>query len=547
MLGLWYKNSIIYSLNVGTFRDADGDGVGDFAGLLAQLEHLSWLGVNCIWLQPFYPSPRQDYGYDVTDYYGINTRNGTFGDFVEFTRQARERGIRILIDLPANHTSDQHPWFQEARSDSHSRYRDYYVWSAEEPAITDEGMAFPGFQERVWTYDETAGEWYFHRFYAHQPDLNILNPMVRDEIKRVMGFWIELGVSGFRIDAAHFLLDEDRPDGTSIRHHGFLEEFREFLSWRKGDAVMLAEANVAPEEIGEFIGPSRMQMAFAFLVNQHLFLALARATAEPLADMLGRQPRLQHTGRWAQFLRNHDELDLGRLSEEERQDVFKAFAPEPEMQVFDRGIRRRLAPMLRGDRRRLELANSLMFSMPGSPVIYYGDEIGMGEDLSLDERWPVRTCMQWSDDPSGGFSSAPPDQFVHPVVQDDEFGPAAVNVEAQRRDPNSLLNWTRRLCEVRKSCPEVGWGEPELVPADNPAVLAHRYRWRDGHVLLVHNLCEDDCRVSLDLMPVERGELVDLFGNQIYPPEPDSNRTIKLDGFGYRWFRAKRRGPPTVT
>ncbi|HEV7277486.1 MAG TPA: alpha-amylase family protein [Devosiaceae bacterium] len=539
MLDLWYKNSIIYSLNVGTFADANGDGVGDFAGLRSRLDHLNWLGVNCIWLQPFYPSPRLDYGYDVTDYYDINDRNGTFGEFVEFARQARERGIRILIDLPANHTSDQHPWFQQARSDPQSRYRDYYLWSESEPAATDEGMAFPGFQERVWTYDETAEAWYFHRFYAHQPDLSIMNPMVREEIKRVMGFWLELGVAGFRMDATHFLLDEDRPDGTSIRHYEFLGEFREFLSWRKGDAVMLAEANVEPDELAEFIGPTRMQMAFAFLMNQHLFLSLARGTAKPLAKMLSEQTDLGQTGQYAQFLRNHDELDLGRLSEEERQDVFRAFAPEPEMQIFGRGIRRRLAPMLGGNRRRMELANSLMFSMPGSPVIYYGDEIGMGDDLSLEERWPVRTVMQWSGEPGGGFSSAPPAEFVHPVVEEGEFGAGVVNVEEQRRDPNSLLNWTRQLCDVRKSCPEVGWGRPELVGVDNDAVLAHRYRWRGSHVLLVHNLHDRACRVSLDLMPEERGELVDLFGNQVYPPESGNSRTIELDGYGYRWFRAR--------
>jgi maltose alpha-D-glucosyltransferase / alpha-amylase len=540
MQDLWYKNTVIYSLNVGTFMDADGDGVGDFAGLLSRLDHLSWLGITCVWLQPFFRSPRKDFGYDVTDYYGVNPDNGSLGEFVEFSRQARERGIRILIDLPANHTSSQHPWFEQARTNPNSRYRDYYVWSESEPAVTDEGMAFPGFQERVWTFDDSARAWYFHRFYAHQPDLNIMNPEVREEIKRVMGYWLELGVSGFRMDAAHFLLDEERPDGTSVRHHEYLNEFRDFLSWRRGDAVMLAEANVERSEIPEFISSSRMQMAFAFLVNQHLFAALACADARSLIEVLKQQPDLGHTGQWAQFLRNHDELSLTRLSEERRQAVFDAFAPDPRMQVFGRGVRRRLAPLLGNDRRRIELANSLMFSMPGTPVIYYGDEIGMGDDLSLDERWPVRTCMQWSDQTGGGFSTADPDDFVHPIINTGEYGVGSVNVDGQRRDPDSLLNWMRRLCDVRKSCPEVGWGELELLHPDRGSVLAHRYRGRQGHVLLMHNLSQDRCRVSVDLTPEEKGELIDLFGNQVYPLETGGSRTFELDGYGYRWFRVRR-------
>lgn len=540
MIDRWYKNAIIYTINVGTFMDSNDDGVGDFGGLRDRLNHLTWLGVDCIWMQPFYPSPMQDYGYDVTDYYAAKPANGNLGEFVEFSQLARDKGIRILVDLPVNHTSDQHPWFQEARRDRRSRFRDFYVWSETEPSETDKGVAFPGFQQRIWTYDDTAHAWYFHRFYRHQPDLNITNPSVRDEIKRIMGFWLKLGVSGFRIDAAHFLVDEVRPDGSVVRHYKYLEEFREFLSWRQGDAVMLAEAHVDLDEIPHFLGRGRMQMGFAFQPNQYVFLALATGDSKPLIEGMKRMPHLDHTGQWAQFLRNHDELDLSDLSPDERQRVLKAFAPDPNMQIFGRGIRRRLAPMLGNDRRRLELANSLMFSLPGTPVIYYGDEIGMGEDLSLEERWPVRTCMQWSDAPSGGFSTAPPGELLHPMIHNGAFGVETVNVDEQRRDPDSLLNWMRQLCDIRKSCPEIGWGEMEIIETDDDAMLALRYRWQGGKVLLLHNLADVARGVRLELKEEEAGELVDLFGNQVYPRESGASRTIELDGYGYRWFRVRQ-------
>lgn len=538
MLDLWYKTATIYSLNVGAYMDGNGDGVGDFRGLTARLEYIAELGANCLWLLPFFPSPQLDYGFDVTDYYNVALEYGTLGDFVEFSREARLRGLRLIIDLPLNHTSDQHPWFQAARADPTSPFRDYYVWSDCEPANAAEGVVFPGFQASVWTRDAVAGAWYFHRFYKHQPDLNITNPAVRDEIERIMGFWPELGVSGFRVDAAPFLIDQFQPDGTIFRNYAILDELRDFLSWRRGDAIMLAEANVSPDEIPHFVGHhGRMHMTFALLINQYLFLALARRRAEPLRRGLSLVPALPKLGQWAQFLRNHDELDLGRLSPDERAEVHAAFAPEPGMDLYSRGIRRRLAPMLGNDRRRIELAYSMMFALPGSPVIFYGDEIGMGDDLSQPERWAVRTCMQWRDKPCGGFSDASANTLPHPVIEAGPFGVGAVNAVAQQRDPSSLLAWMKRLCGIRRSCPEIGWGEMSIIESDDPASFAVCYRHDSKSIIIARNLDDEQRQFDLGLDDCAKCELVELFGNKIYDDSKIEGRIVNLDPYGYRWFR----------
>ncbi|MBB4566835.1 alpha-amylase family protein [Rhizobium leucaenae] len=539
VIDLWYKNCVIYSLNVGTFMDSDGDGIGDFKGLTDQLDYIARLGVTCLWLLPFYPSPGMDYGYDVTDYYNIAPELGTLGDFVEFSHQARLRGLKLIIDLPINHTSEQHPWFQQARSDPRSPFRDYYNWSKTKPANVNHGMAFPGHQSSVWTYDPLARAWYYHRFYPHQPDLNISNPAVREEIFKIVGFWLELGVSGFRIDAAPFLVEEISPDRAASRDYEFFGELRDFLSWRRGDAVLIAEANVPPKEMPQFFGGgSRLHMLFAFLANQYLFLALASNSAAPLARGLTRLPKLPQLCQWVQFLRNHDELDLGRLTEKERNEVYDAFAPDADMRLYGRGIRRRLAPMLRNERRRIEMAFSLMFSLPGIPVIYYGDELGFGDELCLPERWPVRTCMQWSDNENAGFSTCAEEYLIHPVVMTGDHGADKINVETQQRDPESLLNWVRRLVDTRQSCPEVGWGKWNCLETDNPAVFAQKFTWEQGTVLIVHNLAPRNCRVKLDLGEDEAEQLAELLGNRVYPEKKGSSTTIELDAYGYRWFRS---------
>ncbi len=518
--------------------DSDGDGIGDFKGLTDQLDYIARLGVTCLWLLPFYPSPRMDYGYDVTDYYNVAPELGTLGDFVEFSHQAGLRGSKLLIDLPINHTSEQHPWFQQARSHPHSRYRDYYVWSKEQPANANHGMAFPGHQSSVWSYDPRARAWYYHRFYPHQPDLNIANPAVKEEIFKIVGFWLELGISGFRIDAAPFVVEEVRANQATCRHYEFFGELRDFLSWRRGDSVLLAEANVPPKEMLHFFGDgSRLHMLFAFLPNQHLYHALASSRAAVLAQGLARLPKLPQLCQWVQFLRNHDELDLSRLTEKGRKEVYEAFAPDADMRLYKRGIRRRLAPMLDNDRARIELAFSLMFSLPGIPTIYYGDELGMGDDLGLPERWPVRTCMQWSDDNNAGFSTCSEEHLIHPAIVDGTNGARRINVETQQRDPRSLLNWVRRLVDARQSCPEVGWGTWAHIETDNQAVFAQRFTSEQNSLLILHNLASRSCRVRLDRETGKAGDLIELFGNRVYSANSSDGAIVELDALGYRWFR----------
>src|ERR687884_549133 len=503
---LWYKNAVIYCLSVGSYMDANGDGIGDFQGLMRRLDYLHGLGVTAIWLMPFQASPCRDDGYDVADYYSVDPRYGTLGDFVEFTHGAKQRGIRVLIDLVVNHTSDEHPWFKAARKDPNSPYRDWYVWSKKKPPNANEGMVFPGVQKTTWTWDETAKAYYFHRFYDFQPDLNTANPAVQAEILKIMGFWIQLGVSGFRMDAVPFIIGTKGAGVTKpAEQYDMLRSFREFLQWRQGDAIVLAEANVLPETDMEYFGDDgdRMHMMFNFQVNQHLFYALASADTRPLVKAMKATKPRPATAQWGLFLRNHDELDLGRLSDEQRQVVFDAFGPDPGMQLYERGIRRRLAPMLEGDRRRLELAYSLMFTLPGTPVIRYGDELGMGDDLSLPERNCARTPMQWSTEPHGGFTKS--DKPMLPVIDKGPYAYEHVNAAIQRRDTNSMLNWTERIIRMRKEVPEVGWGDFAVIPTRNPAILIMRYDWRNNSVLFLHNLRAEPCEVAFEAGTEEGG------------------------------------------
>ncbi|MBP2558012.1 maltose alpha-D-glucosyltransferase/alpha-amylase [Neorhizobium galegae] len=536
---LWYKNAVVYCLSVETFMDANGDGIGDFQGLQRRLDYLSGLGVSAIWLMPFQTSPGRDDGYDVSDYYNVDPRYGTLGDFVEFTHGAKQRGIRVLIDLVVNHTSNEHPWFQDARSDPKSRYRDWYVWSDKKPANANEGMVFPGVQKTTWTYDEKAKQYYFHRFYEFQPDLNTSNPHVQAEILKIMGFWVQLGVSGFRMDAVPFVIAEKGAEVKKPKEQfEMLRTFREFLQWRLGDSIILAEANVVPKENLAYFGEDgdRMQMMFNFHVNQALFYALASADSRPLAKAINDTYERPATAQWGLFLRNHDELDLGRLTEKQRQKVFSEFGPDKHMQLYDRGIRRRLAPMLQGDRRRLELAYSLMFSLPGTPVIRYGDEIGMGDDLSLPERNCARTPMQWSTEPHGGFTKH--DKPILPVISGGPFGFEHLNVAHQRRDPNSMLNWMERLIRMRKEAPEIGWGECVPLETSDHGVLALRYDWRDNSVLVVHNLHSTPVEVEFSVGLGDHGEkLIDIADGGNSKAEANGRHTLLLDAYAYRWFR----------
>jgi maltose alpha-D-glucosyltransferase/alpha-amylase len=537
---LWYKNGVFYCLSVGTYMDANGDGIGDFKGLLRRLDYLHGLGVTAIWLMPFQPSPGKDDGYDISDYYGVDPRYGTLGDFVEFTHGCRQRGIRVIIDLVVNHTSDAHKWFREARSSPDSEHRDWYVWADKKPANAGKGMVFPGVQKSTWNYDKEAKAWYFHRFYDFQPDLNTSNPHVQAEILKIMGFWIQLGVSGFRMDAVPFVIATKGPKvRTPVEQYDMLRSLREFLQWRQGNAIILGEANVLPDTDMEYFGEDggRMHMMFNFQVNQHLFYALAAADSRPLAKALKATKPRPATAQWGLFLRNHDELDLGRLTKAQRDVVFENFGPDKNMQLYNRGIRRRLAPMLGGDRRRLELAYSLMCTLPGTPVIRYGDEIGMGDNLDLPERNCARTPMQWSTEPHAGFTES--EKPCSPVIDKGPYGYEHVNVAKQRRDPNSMLNWTERIIRMRKEVPEVGWGDFQVIATRDPAVLVIRYDWRNNSVLFVHNLDEKPREVSFAAgLPGETGKLlVNLLTEDHSQADDKGKHRLMLEAYAYRWYR----------
>jgi len=537
---LWFKNGIFYCLSVGTYMDANGDGVGDFKGLLRRLDYLQGLGITTIWLMPFQPSPGKDGGYDISDYYGVDPRYGTLGDFVEFTHGCRQRGIRVIIDLVVNHTSDEHPWFRDARSSPGSPYRDWYVWADKKPANADQGVVFPGVQKSTWTRDKKAKAWYFHRFYEFQPDLNTSNPFVQAEILRIMGFWIQLGVSGFRMDAVPFVIStKGAKVKNPVERYDMLRSFREFLQWRQGDAIILAEANVLPKTNMEYFGKDgdRMHMMFNFHLNQHLFHALASSDSRPLAKALEATRSRPATAQWGVFLRNHDELDLGRLTKAQREIVFKNFGPDKNMQLYGRGIRRRLAPMLGGDRRRLELACSLMCTLPGTPVIRYGDEIGMGDDLDLPERNCARTPMQWSTEPHAGFTDC--SKPIAPVIEQGPYGYQHVNVAEQRRDPNSMLNWTERIIRMRKEVPEIGWGDFRVIATRDPAILILRYDWRNNAVLFVHNLDEKPREINFSVGSAddEGRHLINLLSEDHSDANAHGKHTLMMEPYGYRWYR----------
>jgi trehalose synthase len=535
---LWWKNAVIYCLDVELFADGDGDGCGDFPGLTGKVDYLAGLGVTCIWLMPFYPTPNKDNGYDISDFYGVDPRLGTLGDLVEFLRAARERGIRVIADLVVNHTSDQHPWFQSARADERSPWRDFYVWADEQPEGPP-GVVFPDAEDSNWDFDEVAGKWFLHRFYSHMPDLNIANPRVRDEINKIVGYWLELGLSGFRVDAAPFVIELAGTEAERGQDpHDFLVNLRAFLNRRRGDAILLAEANLPPEDQRRFFGDEggdEMHMLFNFVLNQHVFLALVRQDPAPITKALGEQPPVPETNQWANFVKNHDELTLDKLSDDERQEVFAALAPDPDMRSFGRGIRRRVPTMLEGDRDRMELLYSLLFTLPGSPVLLYGEEIGLGDDQRVEGRAAVRVAMQWSPGPKAGFTTGDP---AVPLVSDGPFGPDKVNVATERRDPESLLNWMERAIRTRKELPELGWGAWRVLDTDHPAVLAHRCDWQGRGVLVLHNLGPEPVKVGVDLGDdVEAGRpLADLLGNRHHEPAT-TGQPMALHGFGYRWLR----------
>ena len=543
----WYKEAVLYSLQVDAFADGDGDGCGDFRGLISRLDYLARLGVTCVWLNPIHPSPLRDNGYDITDYYGIHPRLGSLGDFAEFVSEARQRGIRVLLDLVVNHTSDEHPWFLSAQSDRNSPYRDWFVWSDEEPPDRRQGMVFPGEQEETWSWSEQAGAWYYHRFYGFQPDLNWGNPAVRAEIRKVMGFWQQLGVAGFRVDAAPFILEQTEPgEAEPFKDFSILDEWRSDLQWRAGDSILLCEANVPADVIARYTadradGPNtRSHLMFAFGLNAKLWLSLARESAEPLVETLRTLPKLPAMAQWITFLRNHDELDLSTLTAEQRREAMRLFAPRQDMRIYHRGIRRRLAPMLRNDRRHIELAYALQFSMPGSPVLRYGEEIAMGERLDLDGREAIRTPMQWDDGPNAGFSDAT-GELVRPLVVRGPYAYPTVNVRAQQRDPDSLLRWFGQLIATLRECPEIGTGTITVLDLPvPPSVLVHRFDAPEGSILLLHNLADRAVTIDIGSLDGVEGRPWEMLADGPYPRPAEDLTGLQLNGWGYRWIRLRR-------
>jgi maltose alpha-D-glucosyltransferase/alpha-amylase len=537
---LWWKNAVIYCLDVETFLDFDNDGCGDLEGLGERIDYLAGLGVSCIWLMPFYPSAQRDDGYDITDFYGIDPRLGTHGDLVELVRTARDRGIRVIADLVPNHTSDQHPWFQAARRGRDNPYHDFYVWADEKPAEKAGDVVFPDKERSNWAYDRKARRWYLHRFYSHQPDLNVANPQVRDELTQIAGFWLTQGLSGFRLDAVPFLIEPTgMPAGAIQDPHELLRHLRSFMRRRSGESILLGEVNLPPAQQRAFFGGGagdELDMLFSFTVNQALYLALAREEAQPLVDAVAALPDIPPDCQWAHFVRNHDELTLDKLSDDERAEVFAAFGPEPEMQMYGRGLRRRLPSMLGGDQRRMRLVYSLMFSLPGTPVLFYGEEIGMAENPAIDGRYAVRAPMQWSAERNAGFTTA--DEPGRPVLDDGPFGHAEVNVARQRREHGSLLNWIERLIRRRRECPELGWGAMTQLAQADPAIFAHRVDWSGSTIVAVHNLAAraTEARLELDA----EGVLVDLFDHDELPL--DGELAVTLEPYAQRWFRMRRPG-----
>jgi trehalose synthase len=540
---LWWKNAVVYCLDVETFMDWDGDGVGDLQGLAQRIDHLAQLGVTCLWLMPFYPTANQDDGYDVTDHYGVDGRFGTHGDLVEIVRTARDRGIRVIADLVVNHTSDQHPWFRAAVEDSEGPYRDFYVWRSDPPPDTSDQVVFPGEQKAIWTLDKKSKQYYLHRFYPHQPDLNVANPRVREELAKVIGFWLELGLSGFRVDAVPFFIETLGLDGDAAEAvgdpHDYLRDLRAFAGRRVGNAILLGEINLPYAEQRAYFGDGtgdEVTMIFDFVAMQKMYLSLARADARPLAEALADRPEIPPDCQWATFVRNHDELTLDKLTDDERTEVFAAFGPDEDMQLYGRGLRRRLPPMLGGDPRRVRMVYSLLFALPGTPTLFYGEEIGMGENLALPGRMAVRTPMQWSGGPTGGFSTADPEDLVR-ALPDGGFAPAHVNVADQRRDPDSMLSFVATLVSRYRECPELGWTDVHVLEQPHDAVLAMCSSVDDAAILTLHNFASEPVTVPLDVPGEGPRRLVDLLAEGEVSVADDGTAEVALDGYGYRWLR----------
>jgi maltose alpha-D-glucosyltransferase/alpha-amylase len=537
---LWYKDAIFYELHVKAYTDADGNGMGDFPGLLARLDYLKALGVDCVWLLPMYPSPFRDDGYDISDYCAIHPQYGTLDDFHAFLDAAHERGLRVITELVLNHTSDQHPWFKEARSSPASPKRDYYVWSDTDDRYRGVRIIFRDTEMSNWAWDPVSKSYYWHRFFSHQPDLNYDNPAVREEIWQVMRFWLELGVDGFRADAVPYLVERE---GTSCENlpetHEVVRELRRRMDAEFPGRMLLAEANMWPEDVRPYFGDGDgFHMAFHFPLMPRMFMALRLEDRKPLVEIVERTPAIPASCQWGLFLRNHDELTLEMVTDTERDYMYEEYARDPVARI-NLGIRRRLAPLLDGDRRRIELLNALLLSLPGSPVLYYGDEIGMGDNVYLGDRNGVRTPMQWTGGWNGGFSTADPERLYQPLISNPVYGYQAVNVESQRRQENSLLNWTRRLIQVRRATRVFGRGSIEFLKPANQRVLAYVRSLDSEKVLVVNNLSGTAQAVELDLQSLAGAIPIEMFGRSLFPRIRERPYVMTLGPYDFFWFKLR--------
>lgn len=538
---LWYKDAVIYQLHVRTFYDSNGDGIGDFRGLTGKLDYLQELGVNALWLLPFYPSPLRDDGYDTADYTAVHRSYGTLEDFKEFLAAAHERGIRVIIELVLNHTSDQHPWFQEARSSRESPRRDWYVWSDSDDKYRNARIIFVDTELSNWAWDPVSKAYYWHRFFSHQPDLNYDNPAVREAIWNVMKFWLELGVDGFRLDAVPYLVERE---GTSCENlpetHEILRGLRKQLDEAFPGKMLLAEANQWPEDVCAYFGQGdEFHMAFHFPLMPRMFMAVRLEDRKPILEILQRTPKIPENCQWCIFLRNHDELTLEMVTDVERDYMYDEYARDKTMRI-NVGIRRRLAPLMDNDRRRIELLSGMLMSFPGTPIIYYGDEIGMGDNVYLGDRNGVRTPMQWNGQWNGGFSSADPERLYAPMISNPVYGFQAVNVDSQRRSEHSLLSWTRRLIQVRKSSPVFSRGTLEFLFPQNHRVIAYLRELGNERVLVVNNLSNSAQAVELDLRKHKGCILIEMAGKTIFPRIGELPYLLTLGPYQFYWFRLRR-------
>jgi maltose alpha-D-glucosyltransferase/alpha-amylase len=537
----WYKDSIIYQLHVRTFCDSNGDGIGDFRGLQHRLDYLQELGVNTIWLLPFYPSPLRDDGYDIADYCSVHTSYGTLDDFKSFLAAAKARGIRVIIEMVMNHTSDQHPWFQEARSSVDNPKRDWYVWSDTDNRYRHARIIFLDTELSNWAWDPISKSYYWHRFFSHQPDLNFDNPAVREAVWDVMKFWLELGVDGFRLDAVPYLVERE---GTSCENlpetHAILRDLRKRLDQSFPGRMLLAEANQWPADVRAYFGEGdEFHMAFHFPLMPRMFMALKLEDRKPVIEILQRTPQIPESCQWCIFLRNHDELTLEMVTDIERDYMYDEYARDKTMRI-NLGIRRRLAPLLDNDRRRIELLNGLLMSLPGTPIVYYGDEIGMGDNIYLGDRNGVRTPMQWNAQWNSGFSAADPERLYSPVISNPVYGYQAINVDSQRRSAHSLLSWMKRLIQVRKTSQVFSRGSIEFLNPSNHRVLAYVRELGNSRVLTVNNLSDTAQAVELDLRKYKGSIPIEMFGETLFPRIGENPYLLTMGPYQFYWFRLRK-------